>query len=246
MEGVLFLAKRAQSAFADSVVDAAVSAAEQVGLAFLLAERARRDAELAVAEERRRVAVALHDSVGALLFSIRASARALQDQFAQDEVGRAEAELIGRHAGEAATALHTSLQALHATATEIALGVRLREEAQHFAQRSGVRARAIFTTDVPALHAARVQTLVDVVREALRNVEKHAQARSVMVTVFADEAMVNLLVADDGIGFEGKSPAVGSGLGLGVASDALERLGGCLTVEQNVDGGTTVRARIPV
>jgi LuxR family transcriptional regulator, regulator of acetate metabolism len=91
-----------------------------------------------------------------------------------------------------------------------------------------------------------VQALVDIVREALLNVEKQAQAHSVMITVFADDDAVNVLVADDGVGLRSGSEAPGSGIGIAAARERLARLGGRLTVEENSDGGTSVRARIPL
>jgi signal transduction histidine kinase len=241
LHGLLYLGNRITTDFGDRIIDAAVSAAEQVGLAFRLAERARYDAELAIAEERRRVAVALHDSVGALLFGIRASLRTLEQRMGEDQAAQVELARIEARAGEAAAALHSSLDALHATATEAVLGVGLRADAHHFAERSGVRARVAFTTEVPALEPARVQAIVNAVREALLNVEKHAGASSVMITVFADQAAVSVLVADDGVGLGAASAAQGSGLGIATAREGLARLGGGLIVEPNSDAGTSVR-----
>jgi len=79
-----------------------------------------------------------------------------------------------------------------------------------------------------------------VVAEALANVQKHAGARRVVVSVTADEYGVDVRVADDGAG-----GADASGHGLRGLADRVEALGGRLTVDSPRRGGTVLRAAIP-
>jgi PAS domain S-box-containing protein len=90
----------------------------------------------------------------------------------------------------------------------------------------------------PAVEAAAYY----VISESLANVAKYASADSVQVRVEADDGVVEVVVADDGIG--GADPAAGSGL-RGLA-DRVAALDGTLTVESPPGGGTLVRAEIPV
>jgi signal transduction histidine kinase len=89
-----------------------------------------------------------------------------------------------------------------------------------------------------------VTALADSAREALLNVEKHARARSVVVTVSAQENGIAVTISDDGVG-PGADPAHPGGLGLASMSDRLARVGGAATVTRNEDGGTMVRAWVP-
>jgi signal transduction histidine kinase len=84
-------------------------------------------------------------------------------------------------------------------------------------------------------------TVFFVCSEALTNVAKYARASRVHVEVRAEEEMVTILIADDGVG--GANPSAGSGL-RGVA-DRIEALGGTLLVESPAGGGTRLRAEIP-
>jgi signal transduction histidine kinase len=84
-------------------------------------------------------------------------------------------------------------------------------------------------------------TVYFVCSEALTNVAKYARASRVDVEVRAEEEMVTILIADDGVG--GANPWAGSGL-RGVA-DRIEALGGTLLVESPAGGGTRLRAEIP-
>jgi signal transduction histidine kinase len=244
MLGVLYAGRRTVTSFDGRTVDAVLAAASRAATAVTIAERARHHAEVAVQEERRRLALELHDSVGAMLFAIGASVRGLGGEPALDPAVRSRLEAIERQAGEAGATLRLSLQALSAPPEELALGVALRCDCRAFEERTGLPARVILLSEVPALRAGATRALADSVREALLNVEKHARARSVVVTVSAQRGGVLVVVADDGVGI----PAGGveaRGLGLQAIRDRLGRLGGGLLVDAGEDGGATLRLWVP-
>jgi signal transduction histidine kinase len=131
---------------------------------------------------------------------------------------------------------------LHASPQEVTLGVALRADCHSFEDRSGVPARVLIV-ELPSLHPSRVNALIESVREALLNIEKHAHARSVVVTVCTGDGGVYASIVDDGVGLGPRKPE--PGLGLQSASDRLERVGGRLTLTQNDEGGLTFRAWVP-
>ena len=116
--------------------------------------------------------------------SARVSGGSATEPGLDDEV-RARLSAIEQQAGEAAAALRGSLRVLSAPPEQVALGVALREHCRAFQDRTGVDARMITLTELPPLPASRVTALADAAREALLNVEKHARAQSVVVSVFA-------------------------------------------------------------
>jgi signal transduction histidine kinase len=81
-----------------------------------------------------------------------------------------------------------------------------------------------------------------VVSEALTNAAKHAHASLVRVELDAPEAIVRLVIRDDGVG--GADPGHGSGL-VGL-SDRIEALGGTLQLTSPAGRGTTLVIEIPV
>jgi PAS domain S-box-containing protein len=81
-----------------------------------------------------------------------------------------------------------------------------------------------------------------VVSEALTNAVKHAQASVVHIAVHAEEATVELVVRDDGVG--GVDPRRGSGL-IGLR-DRVETLGGTIEITSDARNGTSVLAKIPI
>lgn len=242
--GVLYAGQRMVTSFDGRTIDAVLAAASRAATAVTIAERARHHAEVAVQEERRRLALELHDSVGAMLFAIGAGVRGLGGDPAVDPEVRSRLAAIERQAGEAAATLRLSLQALSVPSEELALAVALRCDCRCFEERTGLPARVVLLSEVPALRAGATRALADSVREALLNVEKHARARSVVVTVSAHREGVLVVVADDGVGIPPGS-VEGRGLGLQAIRDRLARLGGGLLVDAGEDGGATLRLWVP-
>jgi LuxR family transcriptional regulator, regulator of acetate metabolism len=238
--GVLYAGQRAVTSFDGRTVDALLAAAARAATAVTIAERARHQAEVAVQEERRRLALELHDSVGAMLFAIGAGVRGLAGEPALAGEVRARLAAIERQAGEASATLRLSLQALSAPPEELALAVALRCDCRCFEERTGLPARLIVLTEVPLARAGVTRALADSVREALLNVEKHAAARSVVVTVCAHRGGVLVVVADDGAGIPPEG-VEGRGLGLQAMRDRMARVGGDAVLDANEDGGTTLR-----
>jgi signal transduction histidine kinase len=242
--GVLYGGDRAEGSYGDLTLTAFESAAARAASAAVVAERTRHSAEVAVHDERRRLALELHDTVGAMLFTIGAGVRRLSDDLSHHPDLRARLETIERQAAEAAAVFRESLQALHAPPDAVSLPVALRSDCRSFEERTGTPARLLVLDDLPPLDASRTAALAGVVREALLNVEKHAEAQSVMVSVFRTSDGPTVAVYDDGIG-PPDAAAEPSGLGLAAVAERLGRLGGRLTVGRNEDGGVTVRAWVP-
>src|SRR5262249_29980165 len=185
MLGVLYAANRQETEFGSHAVRILEQLSARMATAEVVAERARHAAEVAVHEERRRLALELHDTVGAMLFTLGAGIRRLGLEPNLDEEVKARLVKIEEQAVEASAALRGSLRALNAPPGQVALPVALREHCKAFQERSGVSARMVTLTDLPVLGESRIRALADAAREALLNVEKHAQASSVVVSVFA-------------------------------------------------------------
>ena len=242
--GVLYGGNRENTNFADRTTSALEALATRMATAHVVADRARHTAEVAVHEERRRLAVHLHDTVGAMLFTLRASIQRLGDEPLLDAEVRARLCALENQAADATAALRGSMRLLHAPPEQVALGVALREHCRAFTDRTGVTARMITLTELPPLARSRIRVLTDFVREALLNAEKHARADSVVVSVFELRGGLAVSVSDDGVGLD-KAYAEGDGLGLTATCERLARVGGTVTLGRNEDGGVTVQAWIP-
>jgi signal transduction histidine kinase len=198
-----------------------------------------------VHEERRRLALELHDTVGATLFTVGAGIRQLGTEPRLDPQVRSRLSYLEEQAVEAAATLRRSLRVLSTPPGQVALGVAVREHCRAFEDRTGIPTRMIALTELPTMSASRVTALADAARESLLNVEKHANAESVVATVFAAGDRVAVAIADDGVGLPDRA-ALERGLGLAAISEGLARVGGAMTVSVNDDGGVTVHAWVPL
>lgn len=241
--GVMAIAPRQDGTFGDREIEHASAIAAQAALAVSVAERARLSREIAVHEERRRMAADLHDSVGALLFAIGSGMADLAEATQADPELQARLDRLRRQAVDATTALRESLRTLRSSPAALALGVALRADCAAFADRTGLPAElVVLDEEPPELAPSRSDVLLTAVREALLNVEKHAHAGAVTVSVRRSDPWLTIAVHDDGVGL---GPDHTPGLGLTSTAEALARLGGSLRVVSDPDGGTIWRARLP-
>jgi signal transduction histidine kinase len=83
-------------------------------------------------------------------------------------------------------------------------------------------------------------------QEALTNVVKHAQAKSVFITLVSQARRVSLSIKDDGVGFATAKPQNQShGFGKGTMRERAQGIGGRLRVESRPGKGTTIRVEVP-
>lgn len=240
---IAYAAMREPADFGDDAVRRMEEVACQAGAALHLAKVAETDRTAAVAGERLRMQSALHDSVGALLFSIGVQVRDLHEDFHGNPGLEARLRRLEGDVSAAAGALRESLLALSESSPERALPVELAEHCRSFQARCGVPARFVQLAAVPPLDAERTALLVAAVREGLLNVEKHAGASSVIVSLLPSDDGVQVVVADDGTGTD---PVPGTGMGLRTLAGRALRLGGRVSLVRDDDDGCTLRAWVPL
>ena len=113
---------------------------------------------------------------------------------------------------------------------------------------SGVPARFVQLGPIRPLDAERTTLLVSAVREGLLNVEKHADAATVVVSLGEVDGGVQVAVADDGVPRrtdDGAAESDGSRLGIRLLTEKASRLGGRASLVHDEDGGTTLRVLLP-
>ncbi|WP_338051890.1 GAF domain-containing sensor histidine kinase [Pseudonocardia acidicola] len=238
-----YAALRGPGEFGDRAVDAVTDVAVEAARALRLAEQAEAGRQTAVAAERRRMQASLHDSVGAMLFSIGAQVRDLRSTLVDNPLLRARLGRLEADVSAASQALREALLALSEFTPERALPIELAEHCRSFEARTGVPARLVQLGDVAPLDSERTNLLISAVREGLLNAEKHADAGAVVVSLGAVDEGVQVAVADDGTGAAGGSG--GSGLGIRTLAERAARLGGRVSLVYDEDGGTTLRIMLP-
>lgn len=241
--GCLYAGRRSPEPWRDSERSELLALARQTAIAMEVAESAREMAEVAVYDDRQRLAAALHDSIGATLFSVRA---ALESALAK-QPERAVFDLLQdaiRLSERASSELRTESVALHTPPDKKALAVALRGDCRDFSERTGVEATLVVLGDLPHVQLGRAEALRLATREALLNVEKHSIAQSVVVSLYPADDGIGLSVADDGQDRQA-NPEGSSGLGLRTTGERVARAGGWLKFDEADGRGHTVRAWVP-
>jgi len=231
----------------------------QVPLAWRLGGRLRRSqqereallvrAVEASTDERRRIAGDLHDGVVQDLAGISYSLSAAAEQ-ADPQTPPALRATVR----EAATGTRDSMRRIRSLLVEIhppnlrATGLR----AALTDLLAPLPARGIETSldvdDGLALPAETEQLVYRAAGEAVRNVEKHARATRVSVSLGSADGMVHLEVEDDGAGFtedERERSRADGHLGLSLLEDLAAREGGRLDVRSVPGDGTRFRLEVP-
>lgn len=199
-------------------------------------------------EERRRLALDLHDPIGQCLAALamyldlieqRATGLDAESRRALAE-SRALADQCAREVRTFAYLLHPPML------DELGLGSALRWYAEGFTKRSGIHVVAELE-DIGRLPPPIERALFRVVQESLTNVHRHARTATAMVRLTVTAGVVVLEVHDRGRG-RGDRPIHHAGrlqpetLGVGIQGmrERIRQLGGTFEVEFT-NGGTTVR-----
>jgi signal transduction histidine kinase len=204
--------------------------------------------ELALAEERARIARELHDAVAQRLFSARLTAEAAAALVDTDPAeARAELAELARLVADAGAELRGVVAALRPA--ELSADGLVGTLRARVALLDRVHAAAVsFEADrLPSLPADVEETLLRVAEEALHNALRHAQAQAVRVAVGAEQGRAVLTVTDDGKGFDVDTPAQVAARRLGLVSmrERARAAGGTCSVTSTPGAGTTVRVAIP-
>ncbi len=173
------------------------------GLRGLLDRQAATESELASQSERARLARDMHDSLAKTVSGMGFAALALARHIERDPATAAtEARKLADDARQATREAREIIVGLRADAGEqLPLTAALQSEARAWAEASGVRV-ALAVEEVGTLHPVAERELEWIMREALRNVERHAGASQVTVRLRRLGGRAVLTVADDGAGFE--------------------------------------------
>ena len=202
--------------------------------------------DLAVAEERNRLAREMHDSLGHRLTVAVVQLEGAQRLIPLD--GERAARMIGTmrdEMKEALAELRRTVAALRSPAeTDQPLEAAVSQLARSFQASTGLSIHITPAAEFPVLPESYRLAFFRAAQEALTNVQRHAAAANVWLRLEADEAQVRLTVDDDGAGLPQEAEAA-SGSGLRGLRERAAALGGQLSVRRRPEGGTQIVFNAP-
>ncbi|MBN1427224.1 MAG: hypothetical protein JXB07_02490 [Anaerolineae bacterium] len=211
-----------------------------------VSHRHEREVQIAIAQERDRMARDLHDSVTQSLYGLTLLAESWR-RLAQDgRVNNLEEPLIeiGDVAQQALKEMRLLIYEMRSPVLEQeGLLSALHQRLAAVEKRAGVEAE-LSAEAIVEMSAAIEETLYFVATEALNNAIKYAEASSVTVALRADDKWVVMEITDNGKGYEPGMGGSNGGMGLDSMRRRLEGVGGTLTIHSAPGQGTKVTARV--
>ena len=207
----------------------------------------RRRQEMAISEERTRLARELHDSVTQLIYSVTLYAEA-----AAEVLGRGETETAASHLRELRDTAQEALREMRLLIFELhrpalgqgGLATALQARLDAVETRGGMHAE-LQVEGGEQLPRLVQEELYSIAREGLNNALKHAHANRVRIRLqfITDETVLE--ISDDGIGFDPTIERSRGGFGISGMQERARKLGGTLEVQTAPGKGTRVIAHVP-
>ena len=237
------------SAFGDEDVRLAESLAVRAATAVELSQRVSRDAIRRVVEaqenERARLARELHDETGQALTSVLLGLKSLDDRVETAEGRTTVAELRELVVSTLQDVRRLAVELRPAALDDFGLVPAIERLRDLVTEQSGISVEVRSEIGDQRLSPETETTLYRIAQEALTNVVKHADARSVRMRLSRSGNRIVLVVQDDGRGFEPESVRDG-GVGLLGMRERIALVGGRLTIESTEGGGTMLTAEVPI
>lgn len=195
--------------------------------------------ELAIVEERNRLARELHDSAKQQAFAAAAQIGAAKGLLASDP------EAAATHIVEAERLINTLRRELSTLILELrpaelanqGLAAALHEYVANWSRQTGIES-ILRVQSARALPLEIEQTLLRIAQEALANTARHSEASRVDVWLGYETNAVTLVIRDNGMGFDPE--AGGPGFGLRSMRDRAQVIGGSLSIDSTPGHGTQI------
>lgn len=211
-----------------------------------LQEYALRAEEMAIVEERNRLAREMHDTLGHRLTVASVQLEGAQ-RLCPTDPERA-ATMVGTVRLQVREALNELRGTVATLRTPIEADLHLRSALKrlvdHYEQATGLTIHRVLPEELPELPDTHRLALYRAAQEALTNVQRHAGASQVWLMLNASDRAITLLVGDDGRGLTMRGEE--SGFGLRGLQERAVQLGGELYLEPRRGGGTQLSFRLPL
>ncbi len=207
-------------------------------------------ADLAVTQERLRIAHEMHDGVAQVLGYVNTKVQAALEYLRRGQNEQASAQLreLALAARDAYADVRQNIVDLRTLpASPRSFAELIREFVARWKEQSGISTHLTIDGDFSVPAGAELQ-LLRIVQESLTNVRKHAHATTATIEARRHDGILQMTISDDGVGFQpgirGRSEF--PQFGLATMRERAESIGGTLQVESAPGEGTRIHLRVPL
>ena len=237
--GILNVASPNTVRFSDDDLALLESVAFQIGSAIKRIMLTKKEQEMALVQERNRLARDLHDSVNQLLFSVTLTSRAGVEMTEEAEVKETFTE-IQQLTQEALTEMRALIWQLRPKGLESGI----LEAIKGYAEMLGIHLK-VTVSGVLQLPSKVEEALFRLAQEALNNVRKHSGVKEAELYITLTATDVLLVIKDEGRGFQLNDDVALPSLGLQSMRDRTKDLGGKIDWVSELGKGTEILIRMP-
>jgi signal transduction histidine kinase len=202
-------------------------------------------------QERKRIAIELHDETGQLLTGLKFNLKILENMMPANGL-KEKVNTMHIQISETLESIHNLTLELGARIlNENDLGSTLRAYAKDYQNRYGINVTlAVEDIDDCKLMPEVATSIFRIFQEALTNAAKYSQAENIVLTLKKQDDILIAMIEDDGIGFVIEQMFAGNSLknklGLFGMQERAHLLGGVLRIDSEPDAGTTIYLRTPL
>jgi signal transduction histidine kinase len=196
--------------------------------------------------EKSELARKLHDELGGLLTAAKMDLSWLQSRVS-DKIILDRLAQLGGALDEAMDLKRRVVEGLRPSLLDhFGLPTTLRTYVESTSSKAGLGVQIVAEHSCDSLSKEAAIGMFRVVQEGLSNIIRHAQAKLVRLELSGDEKSCNVVLSDDGCGFDARDPVVRGSHGLMGMRQRVQALGGRFAVESQPQSGTTLRMSIPL
>ena len=199
-------------------------------------------------EERGRIARELHDDVTQRLAMLAVEIGILQSEPAKEPSQLSE-KLEQMHAQvvELTDAVRNLSHEFHPSAlSHSTLDAAVRSLCEEFEDRRGIKAQVRSSGEFDRVPRPTSTAVYRILQEGLRNIVRHAEAQQADITLECNADELNIVLIDDGKGFEPNAEVNRHGLGLTSMEERATTIGGTLEIHSEPGEGTRIEITIPI
>jgi PAS domain S-box-containing protein len=203
-------------------------------------------------EERSNLVKEINDKFGQLLAEISTELKMLHQNIQLQKITSltevlSEIRMVSNKANESLFLVRDIVKQFRSSALDyLGLIVAMELHIQEFEQSSGVR--TTFITNISDVHLSTAQSIavLNVMRESLSNIHRHADASHAMVKFLRKNSHIVLIIEDDGRGVPNITRDITKPSGISIMEEQARALRGELAVERLKPSGTVVTLTIPL
>lgn len=196
-------------------------------------------------EEKARIAREVHDELGQVLTVLKLETSMCELAYGELDPGLGERlNSMKRLIAQLFQLVRDVATALRPPILDAGIGSAIEWQARRFEARTGIPCLVRVPEVLPQLSDAKAIGLFRILQEALTNVMRHAQAHSVDVALELEDCSLQLIVSDDGAGFDPAACRPGVSFGLVGMRERVLMLGGDLSIDSQPGEGATLVVRI--